>query len=335
MSIPAYATNAVTCLAVKPGERFQALVDEPFADIGTRLCDAALAAGAASAACVVVPDRARPLLGSYEPLVASLTATDAICFWFVHIHDGEFAGFRKPLYTRAREIGTRIAFGGHMDHSILEHEMAADYGALRELTARLGERMAGSARVRVTTPGGTDCTFDVTGREWKLDDGVLDRPGAFGNLPAGEAFVAPLATGADGVCVIDRSIALGDVGLVDEPIRLTFERGRIVSVEGGRSADSTRAAIAASRRGRRRRRRARHRHERGRAHHGQHHHRREGARHRARRVRRQRERELWRRQPRRHPRGRRDGGRDHRGRRRRRDEDRRPRVTAQLGPGPN
>ncbi len=244
MSIPAYATNAVTCLAVKPGERFQALVDEPFADIGTRLCDAALAAGAASAACVVVPDRARPLLGSYEPLVASLAATDAICFWFVHIHDGEFAGFRKPLYTRAREIGTRIAFGGHMDHSILEHEMAADYGALRELTARLGERMAGSARVRVTTPGGTDCTFDVTGREWKLDDGVLDRPGAFGNLPAGEAFVAPLATGADGVCVIDRSIALGDVGLVDEPIRLTFERGRIISVEGGRSADSTRAAIA-------------------------------------------------------------------------------------------
>ncbi len=244
MSIPAYAANAVTCLAVKPGERFQALVDEPFSDIGTRLCDAALAAGAASAACVVVPDRARPLLGSYEPLVASLTATDAICFWFVHIHDGEFAGFRKPLYARAREIGTRIAFGGHMDHSILEHEMAADYGALRELTARLGERMAGSTRVRVTTPGGTDCTFDVTGREWKLDDGVLDRPGAFGNLPAGEAFVAPLATGADGVCVIDRSIALGDVGLVDEPIRLTFERGRIVSVEGGRSADSTRTAIA-------------------------------------------------------------------------------------------
>jgi leucyl aminopeptidase (aminopeptidase T) len=244
MSTPAYATNAVTCLAVKAGERFQALVDEPFADVGVRLCDAALTAGAASAACIVVPDSARPLLGAYEPFVASLAETDAVCFWFVNVYDGEFAGFRKPLYRRAIEAGTRIAFGGHMDHSILEHEMAADYGALRELTAQLGERLTGSARVRVTTPGGTDCTFDVTGREWKLDDGVLDQPGAFGNLPAGEAFVAPLATGADGVCVIDRSIALGGVGLVDEPIRLTFERGRIVSVEGGRSAEATRAAIA-------------------------------------------------------------------------------------------
>jgi leucyl aminopeptidase (aminopeptidase T) len=98
--------------------------------------------------------------------------------------------------------------------------------------------------VRVSTPGGTDCTFDVTGREWKLDDGVLDQRGAFGNLPAGEVFVAPLATGADGVCVIDRSIALGGEGLVDEPIELTFRQGRIVAVAGGRSAESTRAAIA-------------------------------------------------------------------------------------------
>ncbi|MDP9255943.1 MAG: aminopeptidase [Actinomycetota bacterium] len=244
MSIPVYAANVVSCLAVKPGEHFQALVDEPFSDVGARLCDAALAAGAASAACVVVPDSARPLLTPYEPFVASLGQTDAVCFWFMHIHDGEFAGFRKPLYSRARETGTRVAFGGRMDRSMLEHEMAADYGALRELTAALGARLTGSQRVRVTTPGGTDCAFDVTGREWKLDDGVLDQPGAFGNLPAGEVFVAPLATGAEGVCVIDRSIALGGEGLVDEPIQLTFRQGRIIAVDGGRSADSTRAAIA-------------------------------------------------------------------------------------------
>jgi leucyl aminopeptidase (aminopeptidase T) len=244
VSIPVYAANAVRCLGVKPGEHFQALVDEPFADVGARLCDAALAAGAGSAACVVVPDSGRPLMTAYEPFIASLGETDAVCFWFMHIHDGEFAGFRKPLYAAARDAGTRVAFGGRMDRSMLEHEMAADYGALQELTARLGARLAGSRSVRVTTPGGTDCTFDVTGREWKLDDGVLDQPGAFGNLPAGEVFVAPLATGADGVCVIDRSIALGGEGLVDEPIQLTFQAGRIVGIEGGGSAETTRAAIA-------------------------------------------------------------------------------------------
>jgi leucyl aminopeptidase (aminopeptidase T) len=244
MSIPVYAANAVSCLAVKGGERFQALVDEPFADVGVRLCDAALAAGAASAACVVVPDAARPLTGSYEPLVASLDETDALCFWFMHIHDGEFAGFRQPLYARARAAGTRVAFGGRMDRSMLEHEMTADYGAVRELSARLAKRLAGCTRARVTTPGGTDCTFDVTGREWMVDDGVLDRPGVFGNLPAGEVFIAPLATGADGVCVIDRSIALEGVGLVDAPVRMMFERGRIAAIEGGHAAGAARKAIA-------------------------------------------------------------------------------------------
>ena len=244
MSIPVYAENVVRCLAMKPGERFQALVDEPFADVGARLCDAALAAGAASAACVVVPDSGRPLTHSYEPFLASLAATDAVCFWFTAIHDGEFARFRKPFYERAIEAQTRVAFGGRMDRSMLEHEMAADYGALHELSARLADRLAGCERVRVTTPGGTDCTFDVTGREWKIDDGVLDHPGAFGNLPAGEVFVSPLATGADGVCVIDRSIALSGEGIVDEPIELTFRQGRIVGIEGGRAADSARTTIA-------------------------------------------------------------------------------------------
>ena len=244
MTLPVYATNAVSCLTVRSGERFQALVDEPFADVGLKLCEAALAAGAASAACVVVPDAARPLLVPYEPLIASLAATDAVCFWFANIHDPEFAGFRKPLYARAIECGTRVAFGGRMNRSMLENEMAADYGAVRDLSAGLAARLAGASRVRVTTPGGTDCTFDVRGREWKVDDGVLDRPGAFGNLPAGEVFVAPLANGADGVCVIDGSIALAGEGLVDEPIRLTFERGRIVAVEGGKAAGTVRRAIA-------------------------------------------------------------------------------------------
>ena len=184
MSIPVYAANAVSCLAVKPGERFQALVDEPFAESapGSATPRSRRARPRRRASSCPTP-RAR-CCGSYEPFVASLAETDAVCFWFMHIHDGEFAGFRKPLYRRALETGTRVAFGGHMDHSMLEHEMAADYGAAARAhrAARRAARPAAS-RVRVTTPGGTDCTFDVTGREWKLDDGVLDQPGAFGNLP--------------------------------------------------------------------------------------------------------------------------------------------------------
>jgi leucyl aminopeptidase (aminopeptidase T) len=130
-----------------------------------------------------------------------------------------------------------------MDRSILETEMSADYGDVRERSARLVAAIGGARRIRVTTGGGTDCTFDVSGRRWKVDDGTIDVPGSFGNLPAGEVFVAPLATGADGVCVIDCSIAVDGVGLVREPIRIRFERGRIAAVEGGAEAEQVRRVI--------------------------------------------------------------------------------------------
>ena len=157
-----YAANVASCLAVKPGEHFQALVDEPFADVGARLCDAALAAGAASAACVVVPDSGRPLTTSYEPFVASLGKTDAVCFWFMHIHDGEFAGFRKPLYARARDgdaRGVRRAHGpldaGARDGGRLRRPARAHRGP-RRAAHGLGARArddAGRHRLHVRRDG--------------------------------------------------------------------------------------------------------------------------------------------------------------------------------------
>ena len=185
VSIPVYATNAVSCLAVKPGEHFQALVDEPFAEVGARLCDAALAAGAASAACVVVPDVGAPAARLLRA-VRGLARRDRRALLLVHAHPRRrVRGLpQAALRARAAQTGTRVAFGGRMDRSILEHEMAADYGAVRELTRELWPRGSRAARhVRVTTPGGTDCTFDVTGREWKLDDGVLDRPAPSATCP--------------------------------------------------------------------------------------------------------------------------------------------------------
>jgi aminopeptidase len=246
VSLPVWAANAVRCLVFQPDERFLAIVDEPFADVGLRLCDAAVAAGARFTSCVVLPESERPFRQRNEQLLAALGEADAAVMWFAQVHDGEFGTFRQPIYRRIKETRTRLAFGARMDRSILETEMSADYGEVRERCARLVEALGGATRIRVTTPGGTDCTFDVSGRSWKVDDGTIDEPGTFGNLPAGEVFVAPVATGAEGVCVIDRSIAVDGVGLVEEPIRIRWQNGRIVAVDGGREAERVREVIASA-----------------------------------------------------------------------------------------
>ena len=53
-----------------------------------------------------------------------------------------------------------------------------------------------------------------------------------------------MRTGAEGVCVIDRSIAVRGIGLLREPIRMTYRAGRIVEIEGGPEAERVRQVIA-------------------------------------------------------------------------------------------
>jgi leucyl aminopeptidase (aminopeptidase T) len=240
-----WAVNAIGCLTVQPGERVAVLVDEPLADVGLRVCDAATAAGA-HVTLTVIPDSSRPITTADAPFVASLAEVDALLFWIGSTSPPEFGAHRYPIYERSTVTGTRIAFGAEIDEGILQHEMSADYDAVRELCTAMVARLAGSAHVRVTTPGGTDCTFDLSGRSWIVDDGRIEGRSAFGNLPGGEVYIAPVRAGAEGVCVIDRSIAVPGLGLLREPIAITFRAGRIVDVAGGREADRVREVIAAA-----------------------------------------------------------------------------------------
>ena len=233
--------------------------------------------------------------------MASLAATDAVCFWFMHIHDGEFARLpQAALPARASRPGRASPSAGAWISSILEHEMAADYGALRELTARLGERLDGlSARAR--HDAGRHRLHVRRDRARVEARRRRARSARRVRQPAGRRGVRGAARHRRRRRLRDRPLdrpRRRGAGRRADPADVRA-RAASSSIEGGRSADATRAAIAEAGAG------ADVVAELGigtnerRAHHGQRDHRREGARHRARRVRRQRERELRRRQPRR------------------------------------
>ena len=59
--------------------------------------------------------------------------------------------------------------------------------------------------------------------------------GRWGNLPAGEAFVAPVEESVEGIVVVDGSMS--PLGLLAEPIKLTIQRGKVIKIEGGREAE--------------------------------------------------------------------------------------------------
>ncbi len=80
---------------------------------------------------------------------------------------------------------------------------------------------AGS-EARITCQRGSDFRLGLDGRTGIVDGGELSARGAFGNLPCGEGFIAPLEGTGEGTLVVDGSIA--GVGLVDEPVALTVAR---------------------------------------------------------------------------------------------------------------
>ncbi len=140
-------------------------------------------------------------------------------------------------HTNAREkatrAGARIASmpGFTADMFLPEGPMSVDYKQVSSFSRRLAEYLKGSKTIRVVTEKGTDIEFSVEGREWGVDDGIYDKPRAWGNLPAGEVYVAPVEGTANGRIVVEK----GWYPRLEEDMILHVKDGLVVEVEGGGS----------------------------------------------------------------------------------------------------
>lgn len=149
-------------------------------------------------------------------------------------------------HTKARKDaclqGARIASLPGITKDMLERTMTSDYKGIEALSERLATILSAGKTIEVMSAAGTLLQLSIEGRDAIADTGKLDEPGSFGNLPAGEAFVAPLETSVNGTLVVDGCMA--DVEL-DEPIVITIKDGRIVGIEGGKAADEFQQAVDA------------------------------------------------------------------------------------------
>ncbi|MDR7452454.1 MAG: hypothetical protein QN141_12575 [Armatimonadota bacterium] len=107
--------------------------------------------------------------------------------------------------------------------------MAADYQQIAVGTARLAALITAARRVRITTPAGTAISFSVEGREGRRDHGLYTERGAWGNLPAGEAYCALCEGTAEGVIVVEP----GWHAKLTEPMTLSFRAGEVIDIRGG------------------------------------------------------------------------------------------------------
>jgi leucyl aminopeptidase (aminopeptidase T) len=208
------------CLGVAPGEDVLVVVDPETRELGDALRVRAAAAGADA----VVALRAEREANGTEPpptVAAALAAADVF-----------IAPTTKSLsHTRARkaasDAGARGATMPGVTTDMLARVMAVDFAALRARSAAVARALSEADDAHLTCPRGSDFRLDLHGREGISDDGDLTTPGAFGNLPCGEGFIAP--AGGEGTIVAS---SLAAIGLADEPARLTVRDGRLAAAEG-------------------------------------------------------------------------------------------------------
>ncbi|HEV2754211.1 MAG TPA: aminopeptidase [Actinomycetota bacterium] len=221
------------CLQVRAGEELLVV-----ADPGTRRIGEVLVAGGRErgAEAVLVEIAERTTNGTEPP--PSVAAAMASC-------DVLIAPTTKSLsHTEARRAanaaGARAATMPGITEEMMARTMAADFASLRPRSREVARLLTEGSEVRITSAAGTDLTIGIAGRTALSDDGDLSEPGAFGNLPPGEAFLAPVEGTTNGTLVVDGT--MWPAGRLSEPLVWEVSGGYVREMTG-RHADEVRAAI--------------------------------------------------------------------------------------------
>lgn len=107
--------------------------------------------------------------------------------------------------------------------------MAADYKKIAHETGKIADLITKANEATIKSRAGTDFSFSLKGRNGMSDSGIFTEKGAWGNLPSGEAYCAPVEGTANGKVVVQK----GWYPDLKEKMILTFKNGNVINIDGG------------------------------------------------------------------------------------------------------
>jgi leucyl aminopeptidase (aminopeptidase T) len=215
------------CMGVEAGEEVLVVCNPVTEEIGALMRIEAQGDGA-DATLAVISERETHAAEPPRPVAAAMAAADVVLA--PTIQSLSHTAARKA----ASDAGVRIATLPGVTEEMLARLMNGDLDEMRRRGWAIVNALNRASQVRITCRHGSDLTFSIEGREGIVDAGELTGRGAFGNLPCGEGFIAPLEGTAAGTLVVDGSIAA--IGMVESPVRLTVEEGHLTGATGDEGA---------------------------------------------------------------------------------------------------
>ena len=214
-------------MGVSPGEDVLVVCNPVTEEIGALMRIEAQGDGA-DATLAVMSERDTHAAEPPLALAAAMSAADVVLA--PTIQSLSHTAARKA----ASEAGVRIGTLPGVTEEMLTRLMGADLEEIRRRGWAIVSALNAGSEVRITCRHGTDFRLGIEGRLGIVDAGELSNRGAFGNLPCGEGFIAPVEGTAEGTLVIDGSIA--GVGLLDTPVSLTVRGGHLTDATGSDGA---------------------------------------------------------------------------------------------------
>ncbi|ASJ16456.1 leucyl aminopeptidase [Thermococcus chitonophagus] len=215
------------CLGVKEGEIVLIIADENTRKIGWALWEKARELKAEAIYTEIIP---RKVHGEEPPKPIA----EAMKFADVVIAPTTKSITHTLAKKEACERGVRVATLPGITEDVFVRTLNADYDEIVELTNKIADILDRGTQVRIVTRLGTDISFSIEGRKARRSTGVYKNPGECGNLPGAEAYIAPVEGTGNGTVVVDGSMA--GIGLLKNPIKLTFVDGYLEKIEGGDEA---------------------------------------------------------------------------------------------------
>lgn len=210
-----------TCMGVKPREAVLVVTDPARLRIAEALVEAAKKARA-DAMLMCMQARSRHGEEPPKPVERAMAASDVV------LAPTTYSLSHTQARLRACRAGARVATMPMITEEMMyQGAMLADYGEVSRLTHKVADLLTNASEAEITTPAGTDLHLNIAGREAHPDTGIFHKPGDFGNLPAGEAFIAPIEGKAEGHVVID-----GRLGRLRGVIKIVVKGGWAKKISG-------------------------------------------------------------------------------------------------------
>lgn len=221
------------CMGLSAHENALIVTDDEKKDLGDALYRSAKALGA-NVTLIQMP--VAKVSGEEPP--ASVSA--AMMHADVIICPTEQSITHTAARIQAVKNGARIAtMPGITEKMFREGPICADYSIVEKVTDQYAELLTQAASCRVITERNHEIILNLSGRKGIASTGVYRNSGQAGNLPSGEAYIAPLEDGANGEFCVNGSIV--GVGILQSPIILKLKQGRLIEILGDQSGEVARA----------------------------------------------------------------------------------------------